>query len=259
MGSPVHRAKRAVAASATALAAFVLFSGPTAAIAVARPGDSTHSHGGRDSDRGGNRGRDDGSRKDRPRNDSRRGESNGFGRGEDSGKATSTTNSGGTSRPAATTATTASRAPQAVASTGDSEAPTPTISASAADAGASSGSGVLAAAPDLVAPKVTFGNGRTPGEGAIHPIVSLPQQGVTVALPAMLVPAPVPLGIPQAVDRPRARLDLSASSGWDSARPGQPMTSWFGLAGLLLIPLGGAALGYRQARAAKSASHLAVH
>ena len=109
---------------------------------------------------------------------------------------------------------------------------------------------------------MTFGNGRTPGDGALHPIVALPQQqGVAVALPAV-VPAPVPLGIPQAAAtpaKPRARLDLAAARGWENARPGQPMTSWFGLAGLLLIPLGGAALGYRQARAAKSASRLAVH
>jgi len=39
-------------------------------------------------------------------------------------------------------------------------------------------------------------------------------------------------------------------------RPGQPMTSLFGILGLLLIPLAGAALGYRQARAARSVGAL---
>lgn len=39
-------------------------------------------------------------------------------------------------------------------------------------------------------------------------------------------------------------------------RPGQPMTSLFGILGLLLIPVAGAALGYRQARAARSVGSL---
>ncbi len=278
MGSPVHRAKQALAASVTALAAFLLVGGPSSAIAVAKPGESSHSHGGRDADRDGNRGRDDGTRNDSRRggdhNTGTNGKGDGFGRGGGNGGAGTTANggstagSGATSRSTtgaaatATTPTAASRAPQVAASTGDSEPSTasPSLPAGVSEAPEpSAGSGLSVAAPDIVAPKVTFGNGRTPGDGAIHPVVALPQQGVTVALPAVVVPAPVPFGIPQAAAKPRARLDLAAARGWESARPGQPMTSWFGLAGLLLIPLGGAALGYRQARAAKSASRLAVH
>ncbi|MCV7357326.1 hypothetical protein [Mycolicibacterium fluoranthenivorans] len=223
----MDRAKRAVAASATALAALVLVGGPSATVAAAAPGDSSHSHGGQHGNRGGGHGGERG-----PRNVS------GYGRAADTA--------------------TVSRAPQTAASTGDSErstaAPTPSI----AGARSSSGSDMPPAAPAFVAPEVTFGDGRTPGDGARQPVVSAPQPGVAIALPPVVMAVPAPLGIAPAPAPPSAPLDLSALHGWDSARPGQPMTSWFGLAGLLLIPLAGAALGYRQARAAKAASNLAI-
>lgn len=113
-----------------------------------------------------------------------------------------------------------------------------------------------APAPVFVAPKVTFGNGRQPAPAPAPAIVSAPQPDVSP--PPVVVPVPAPMGIPQSAVAPAAPVELSARHDWDSVRPGQPMISWFGLAGLVLIPLGGAALGYRQARAAKAASGLAL-
>jgi hypothetical protein len=150
---------------------------------------------------------------------------------------------GGTVR---TDTTSASRAPQA--------APKSPVSSS-------SGSRSPRIVPVFVAPKVTFGNGRHPAPGP--GMDSVPQWQQTqpeapLPPPVAVVPQPAPLGIPQPAPRPAAPLDLSARHAWDSNRPGQPWTSWFGLAGLLLIPLAGAALGYRQARAAKLAAGLVV-
>ncbi|MDX1874711.1 hypothetical protein SBI67_21535 [Mycolicibacterium sp. 120266] len=148
---------------------------------------------------------------------------------------------GGTGR---THTATASRAPQTV--------PKP-------PAFGSSGSRSPAIVPVFVAPKVTFGNGRHPEPGrGVPPAVTAPQPGLPVPAPVAVVPQPAPLGMAPPAPHPAAPLDLSARHAWDSARPGQPWTSWFGLAGLLLIPLAGAALGYRQARAAKLAAGLVV-
>ncbi len=80
---------------------------------------------------------------------------------------------------------------------------------------------------------------------------------VPTALPGPVLTAPAPVAVtpqPAAVQQnslaPPARLEQSMLRIPDSTRPGQPMTSWFGILGLLLIPVAGAALGYRQARAA---------
>ncbi len=73
---------------------------------------------------------------------------------------------------------------------------------------------------------------------------------VPVAAPE---PAPVPLS-PWRVSVPRVvEVALTAPPRAADRRPGQPMTSLFGVLGLLLIPVAGAALGYRQARAARAA------
>lgn len=244
----MDRAKRAVAASATALVALVLVGGPTATVAAAAPGDSSHPHGGQHGNRGGDHRGERG-----PRSDS------GDGRAGADNRKSSVANTTGDSETARRTDTaTVSRAPQTAASTGDSESSTATPTLSIAAARTSAGSDMPPAAPVFVAPKVTFGDGRTPGDGARHPVVSAPQPDVAIALPPVVVAVPAPLGIAPPSAPPSALLDLSALHGWDSARPGQPMISWFGLAGLLLIPLAGAALGYRQARAAKAASTLAI-
>lgn len=236
----MHRAKRAVAASATALAAFVLVGGPMSAVAMARPGDSDNSHGGQHAGRGGIRGGHDG-----PRSDYRQGVGN--------------TGSGGGGSTHRSTATVTSRTPQPAAGAGaSSDSRSVAVAPKAAATRPSAGSDAPAAEPVFVAPTPVFGNGRTPGDGATHPVVAVPQPGIAITVPPMVVAAPAPLGALQAAQPPRAELDLAAGHAWDSARPGQSMSSWFGLAGLVLIPLAGAALGYRQARGAKAASELAI-
>ncbi|GAA2558803.1 hypothetical protein GCM10010409_38010 [Mycolicibacterium diernhoferi] len=82
--------------------------------------------------------------------------------------------------------------------------------------------------------------------------------GIPAVVPAV-PPAPAPVLLspgriwaPQVVGVPRLTAPRLASD----RRPGQPMTSLFGVLGLLLIPLAGAALGYRQARAARSVGAL---
>lgn len=148
---------------------------------------------------------------------------------------------------------TVSRTPQATFGSGRS----PSIVGAPKPPAGSSGSRSPATAPAFVAPKVTFGNGRHPEPAPDIPAGPAPQP-VAVPPPVAVVPQPAPLGILQPPARPSAPVDLSALHAWDTTRPGQPWTSWFGLAGLLLIPLAGAALGYRQARAAKAAAGLVV-
>lgn len=85
------------------------------------------------------------------------------------------------------------------------------------------------------------------------PVAPVP---VHTQAPAVPVAAPQPV-VAQQVPAPRvARLEQSRLSVPDVGRPGQPMTSLFGILGLLLIPLAGAALGYRQARAARALGRL---
>lgn len=103
-------------------------------------------------------------------------------------------------------------------------------------------------------PKVTFGDGRTPGiqdrdsdpgwsQGAPEPAPPPPPPPP----PPVIAPAPPridrthqPRGIQQLVVAPTSALH----------------DPFFGLAGLLLIPAAGAILGYRQARAAQDAEKL---
>ncbi|CDO10577.1 hypothetical protein C1S82_00975 [Mycolicibacterium cosmeticum] len=208
-----------MAAGAVALSVFLLAGGTTTALAGARPGDP-----------GGHVGQD----RDAPRAERGGGGGNG-------------------GAPGRTRPDTVSRAPQAVVGSGRS----PSIAGALKPPAGSSGSRSPATAPAFVAPKVTFGNGRHPEPAPDIPTGPAPQP-VAVPPPVAVVPQPAPLGILQPPTRPSAPVDLSALHAWDNTRPGQPWTSWFGLAGLLLIPLAGAALGYRQARAAKAAAGLVV-
>lgn len=74
---------------------------------------------------------------------------------------------------------------------------------------------------------------------------------VEVRAPQPVAPVPAPITAPVA-GLPVADMSLSVLPIGSDPRPGQPMTSLFGILGLLLIPLAGAALGYRQARAARA-------
>ena len=49
---------------------------------------------------------------------------------------------------------------------------------------------------------------------------------------------------------------MPAASYWGTLTPGWPAGALFGIAGLILAPIGGVWLGHRQARAVKGASQL---
>jgi len=76
-----------------------------------------------------------------------------------------------------------------------------------------------------------------------------------VRAPQPVAPVRAPITAPVA-GLPVADMGLPVLPIGSDPRPGQPMTSLFGILGLLLIPLAGAALGYRQARAARSVGAL---
>jgi hypothetical protein len=106
------------------------------------------------------------------------------------------------------------------------------------------------------APRVTFGNGRTPGMDIDDP-PSRWQAPVAEPAPAVLPPAPpppVPAPSHSWVDRiatpPEIATELGVAPTADLSDP------LWGIAGLLLIPAAGAALGYRQARATQAAERL---
>jgi hypothetical protein len=110
--------------------------------------------------------------------------------------------------------------------------------------------------PQFKKPKVTFGDGRTPGIqdrdpeprwrwSAPEPAPPPPPQVITVPLnPPTVSPVREQPGVVQ-------RLVVAPTSG-----VGDPL---WGFAGLLLIPAAGAILGYRQARATHAAAELGRH
>jgi hypothetical protein len=127
------------------------------------------------------------------------------------------------------------------------------------DAGTSDerpGSGYSPDPPSFKPPKVTFGDGRTPGvQGNDEP----PRVGPVAPEPAP-PPPPPPVVIapaPSWVDRiylpPVVPQEIRVRQAAELTDP-----AW-GVAGLLLIPAAGAILGYRQARAAQAAAELGRH
>lgn len=103
-------------------------------------------------------------------------------------------------------------------------------------------------APQLVTPA---------GVADIAPSPRSRMARVSPPAPVFAPPAiPVSITPPQPVGLQVADMGLPALPIGAEQRPGQPMTSLFGILGLLLIPLAGAALGYRQARAARAAGAL---
>jgi hypothetical protein len=103
-------------------------------------------------------------------------------------------------------------------------------------------------------PKVTFGDGRTPGVQDNEP----PRMRHAAPEPAPPPPPPVITApAPSWVDRfyrpPVVPQHLGVRQAADLTDP------LWGIAGLLLIPTAGAILGYRQARAAQAAAELGRH
>jgi hypothetical protein len=123
------------------------------------------------------------------------------------------------------------------------------------EAGPSTGSGSIpgrAPAVEVRTPRVTFGNGRPPivRHRDVDPPSGLP---VTPEVAPPTPPERVVIDLPQppqieGVAPPRVVPKVGVAQTSSSSDP------MFGLAGLLLIPAVGAALGYRQARGAQDAA-----
>ncbi|KAA0081124.1 hypothetical protein CIW52_21005 [Mycolicibacterium sp. P9-64] len=255
------RSKLCAAAGAGTLAAFLLVGGAAIPVASAGPGFSHDAHGSqrggdsRSNDHGsrfrGGQGRDDG----------------GWQRGGDPIGPKRTTKPGGV-EPADGTGRTAelkpngSGATQRTATTSRSEvvtSPSVKVPNSTVTVRPASGGGGTVAAPPIVAPPVTFGNGRSPGilSGRLED-VPRPTGGT----PAVAAPEPAPAVTPQLP--PSYRLDGASAERivaplWADAVPGWPSGLPFGIAGLILAPIAGAWLGYRQARAGRAAAQLIRH
>jgi hypothetical protein len=122
------------------------------------------------------------------------------------------------------------------------------------------GSGAADAPTEAVsAPPVMVGNGRAPGE-LTDPARGAPSQrlpgpvdaAVAAGFPAVSPQLPLPDQL-----RGSWQWQRTVASVWAAAAaPSRPGGLLFGLAGLLLAPIAGAWLGYRQARASRAAAEL---
>ena len=100
-------------------------------------------------------------------------------------------------------------------------------------------------------PRVVVGNGRSPGlqAGDPEPVRENPEivpPAVPVAIEVTIPPLPPPLPPVERIQPPRLVVGELGTAKIDTTT--DPL---FGLTGLILIPMVGAALGYRQARAAQ--------
>ncbi len=274
-----------LAAGVGVLAAFFLLGG-SVTVAVAEPGGS-HSDRGSSSDRGngGGNGRGGSERHDHDRRGNNNSGKRGVGDERHSGKR----DDGGSRKPDAGDDGNATADPGVIQSpaarvgsgrvAADTEESAPSLAAApdAPDSSASrvsesgtsvavegaspggSGSGLAGApSPRLSPPRVTVGNGREPRTHRRQPE---PQRQAAPALqPAPAAPPPPPPP-PAAPASPMSTVNkTSTPEGLTQELGVSGATDWsnplWGLAGLLLIPAAGAALGYRQARAAHAAERL---
>ncbi len=105
-------------------------------------------------------------------------------------------------------------------------------------------------------PKVTFGDGRTPGVQDTDPEPRWRGGGGEPAPPPPPETAVVDIAPPPTTNRtpkPPVVRQLIVSPAAELTDP------MWGVAGLLLIPAAGAILGYRQARAAQAVAELGRH
>jgi len=109
---------------------------------------------------------------------------------------------------------------------------------------------------DFDPPRVTVGNGRSPGVQDDDPE---PRFGSNAPEPAPAPPPPPPPPPPPAPE-PSWADRISTPPVMPKQLGVTPTASWteplWGIAGLLLIPAAGAVLGYRQAKAAKAVAEL---
>jgi hypothetical protein len=106
-------------------------------------------------------------------------------------------------------------------------------------------------------PTVTFGDGRTPGvqdnDGLPRIRHAAPEPATSPPLPPPVITTPAPSWADRIYLPPGAPQQLGVTQAADLTDP------LWGFAGLLLIPMAGAVLGYRQARAAQAAAELGRH
>jgi hypothetical protein len=137
------------------------------------------------------------------------------------------------------------------------EAPAPTV-------GGGSGG---AAEPAVVAPTVTFGNGRAPGFLGRAEQPTIAEEPIPSPVNAASAPAPPAADqFSPAPAAPPALTTVSQSASqrpefvdriWAPLRPAFPGGLAFGITGLVIAPLAGMWIGYRQARSAEAADQLA--
>ncbi|TPG36821.1 hypothetical protein [Mycolicibacterium hodleri] len=255
-----------VAAGVGAVLAIVVAGGPSAAVAAADPGSSRSSAGqARDGGRGdGNgshdprRGRSDDAKRVRDRRDREPRRQ----KRPPGGDGRSTTVSAGRGTAVPETTTLAALEPVVdsalVIVPGVSTAP-------AGHHGPVPGA-IGESTTQIVVPVVTFGNGRSPGPSpAQQPRVvparsnsaqPVPQTPTAIAAPRAPSPGAPPRPSLPTDAGPWPLLQTPMASLWGTVQPGWPTGALFGLAGLLLAPIGGVCLGYRQARAARAANNL---
>jgi hypothetical protein len=106
-------------------------------------------------------------------------------------------------------------------------------------------------------PKVTVGNGRTPG---VQDREREPRWRVSAPEPAPAPPPPPPPPAPAPEPSWVDRISPPSMPKQLGVAPASNVTDpLWGIAGLLLIPVAGAVLGYRQARASQAAAELGRH
>jgi hypothetical protein len=237
----VARSNPRLAAAVGLVATFVLLGGPGLAAAIADPGNGGGSGGwGGNSDKGSGDSRrgSGGGGGDRDDNSgSRRGGDGANGRGNDS------------LRPS-------SEAPQTRVGTGRADVQQDSPGDRSGSNGGSGSDHPGAPSAKFEPPKVTVGNGRTPG---IQDRDREPRWRVSAPEPAPPPPppSPPPAPAPSWVERIHIPPAMPKQLG---VAPASNMTDpMWGIAGLLLIPVAGAVLGYRQARASQAAAELGRH
>jgi hypothetical protein len=136
----------------------------------------------------------------------------------------------------------------------------PTVPISPVEKGGSDSSGTPSA-HQFTPPRVVFGNGRTPAPpepDAQPPRVtySVPDVAPASPPPPPPLPSPAPAAPVAAMSPPSWVVRIAAPTVAPQlvgVTPADWVDPLFGLTGLLLIPIAGASLGYRQARAAQHA------
>jgi hypothetical protein len=159
----------------------------------------------------------------------------------------------------APTARVAARAPVAEEAPRSPQVVLPEAPSAAGDPGSGGGSPARVDAP--ASPRVVVGNGRVPGEGSIDrlepPAVHEPAMPSDGVLPAARVPVNVPATAPQpAPSRPVDQSSEMVTPLFTAPPATGAVGAMWGLAGLIVAPLAGIWLGYRQARANKAADQL---